>query len=113
MKLPHAEKAVIDIAKLRDYLLSSSHPVGRFKAAFFQSLGYTVTRRGDLEAAFRELAAAGEAELDEATEHGQKYRVAGLISGPEGRTACVVTVWIVLHGQEEPRFVTAFPGESK
>ncbi len=40
MRLPNAEKAVIDAEKLRDYLLSPSHPVGRFKAVFFASLGY-------------------------------------------------------------------------
>jgi hypothetical protein len=35
MVLPGSEHAVIDAAKLRDYLLSYEHPVGRFKAAFF------------------------------------------------------------------------------
>ncbi len=43
MKLPEAHRAVIAPAKLRDYLLSSSHPVGRFKVPFFASLGYTAT----------------------------------------------------------------------
>lgn len=41
MKLPERDRAIIDAEKLRDYLLSPSHPVGRFKAAFFASLGYT------------------------------------------------------------------------
>ena len=35
MKLPRAEHAVVEDAKVRDYLLSREHPVGRFKAAFF------------------------------------------------------------------------------
>jgi len=39
--LTNAERAVIEPAKIRDYLLSPSHPVGRFKAAVFASLGYT------------------------------------------------------------------------
>lgn len=39
--LPGAERAVIEAAKLRDYLLSPSHPIGRFKAAFFVPLGYS------------------------------------------------------------------------
>lgn len=38
---PGAERAVIDPAKVRDYLLSTVHPVGRFKAIVFQALGYT------------------------------------------------------------------------
>jgi hypothetical protein len=39
MKLPEAQRAVIAPAKIRDYLFSTSHPVGRFKAPFFDSLG--------------------------------------------------------------------------
>ena len=41
MLLPNAERALIDRAKIRDYLLSLHHPVGRFKARFFTSLGFT------------------------------------------------------------------------
>ncbi|HKH48502.1 MAG TPA: adhesin, partial [Thermoanaerobaculia bacterium] len=41
MKLPGADRAIVDEAKVRDYLLSSEHPVGRFKAAFFANVGYT------------------------------------------------------------------------
>lgn len=39
MRLPNADRAAIDAAKIRDYLLSEMHPVGRFKAAFFSTLG--------------------------------------------------------------------------
>lgn len=44
MSLPNADRAIVDPAKVRDYLLSASHPVGRFKAAFFLSLGYSEDR---------------------------------------------------------------------
>jgi hypothetical protein len=36
--LPHAERAIVDPAKLHGYVLSASHPVGRFKARFFAAL---------------------------------------------------------------------------
>lgn len=111
MRLPAAEHAFIDASKLRDYLLSDSHPVGRFKAAFFRSLGYTRERPEELESALRRLVRTGEAELDEATVHGQKYRVNGTLAGPEGVSASVTTVWIVPNGEQCARFVTAFPGE--
>lgn len=39
--LPNLELACVDERKIHDYLLSSEHPIGRFKAAFFRSLGYT------------------------------------------------------------------------
>ncbi len=41
MRVPNAERAIISPEKLRAYLLSTSHPLGRFKAAFFATLGYT------------------------------------------------------------------------
>ena len=40
MKLPNADAATVDDAKVRDYLLSPEHPVGRFKARVFRSAGY-------------------------------------------------------------------------
>lgn len=37
MKLPNAEQAFVDMAKLRDYCLDVSHPRGKHKARVFQS----------------------------------------------------------------------------
>ena len=54
--LPNAAKAVIDSAKVRDYLLSSSHPIGRFKQPFFAALGYSRDQWQQLEADLLELA---------------------------------------------------------
>jgi hypothetical protein len=111
VKVPKAEQAIIEVAKLRDYLLSASHPVGRFKAAFFRALGYTPQNCGELEAALRRLVETVDVESEEATEYGQKYRVSGQLTGSAGIDAIVVTVWIVLRGESQPRFVTAFPGQ--
>jgi hypothetical protein len=35
MKLPNAENAVVDIAKLHDYCLNPNHPEGKHKARVF------------------------------------------------------------------------------
>ena len=40
MLLPNADQAIIAPEKLRDYLLSVTHPVGKNKAVFFHALGY-------------------------------------------------------------------------
>jgi hypothetical protein len=40
MKLPNAASAIVDEAKVRDYLRSPEHPVGRFKARVFRAAGY-------------------------------------------------------------------------
>ncbi len=41
---------------------------------------------------------------------GQKHEIRGIVQGPSGETALVVTVWIILTGETRPRFVTAHPG---
>ena len=51
-----------------------------------------------------------EAQLGGATRFGQKYVVPDTIQGPSGRFARLVVVWIVLNGEDFPRFVTAYPG---
>jgi hypothetical protein len=53
MRLPAAQLAIVEAAKIRDYLLSLEHPVGRYKASFFTALGYTREDWQRLEAAFR------------------------------------------------------------
>ena len=111
MKLLAAERAVIAPAKIRDYLLSASHPVGRFKAPFFASLGYTSANWQRLEEDLLSLAVSGDAELGKNSPYGQKYEVRGTLRGPSGRSAGVLTVWIILFGGKVPEFVTAFPGE--
>jgi hypothetical protein len=93
-------------------LLSTSHPVGRFKAPFFTSLGYTSTDWHRLEADLRDLAVSGDAEPGQDSAYGQKYQIRGTLKGPSGKSADVVTVWIILFGGDVPQFVTAFPGET-
>ncbi len=109
MKLPEAERALIDVRKLRDYVLSPEHPVGRFKAAFFAGLGFTSSNWSTLELELRKLAQQGSTEPGPRTTFGQKYLVRGKITGPAGRAAVVLTVWIVLEGEEVPRLVTVYP----
>ena len=111
MKLPNADSALIPVEKLRDYLLSRFHPVGRSKARFFFSLGYRPDEWALLEKEIRSLVRAGDAVETDRTAYGQKYEVQGFIEGPAGRSAHIVTVWILLHGEDAPRFVTAHPGD--
>ena len=109
MGLPNADRAVIEPAKIRDYLLAAAHPVGRFKARFFVSLGYTVDDwerlRDDILAIARSGSAAGEA----AASYGRKFEVDGILMTPSGRSATVRTVWIFRTEEDFPRLVTVFP----
>ena len=96
-----------------EYLLAFDHPIGRFKAAFFLTLGHERKSWKRLEADLLSCARVGEAEVAEATPYGQKYRVRAILKGPSGATAEIVSVWIVLHGEGFPRFITAFPGGAR
>lgn len=110
MKVPNFEKAVVPKEKLQDYLLSESHPVGRFKAVFFQQLGYSSAAWEVLANDIRILL-ENEVAKTIATDFGTEYEVRGQIDGPSGKSANVVTVWVVLKGEEFSCFVTAYPGE--
>ena len=94
-----------------DYLLSTSHPVGRFKAPFFASLGYTVADWQRLEQDLLALASSGDAEPGRESPYGQKYEIRGTLNGPSGKSANVLTIWILRFESGVPEFVTAFPGK--
>ncbi len=113
MKLPDADYSICDAAKVQDYLLSREHPVGRSKARFFESLGFTRAEWPALQSALLQLGRDGDAELAATSVFGQKYEVRGIIQGPTGETALLVTVWIILTGESVPRFITAHPGSRR
>ena len=109
MKIPGADRAIVDAAKVRDYLLSPGHRVGSAKARFFTQLGFDHQNWMILQDELHRLAQQ-EAQIGGATRFGQKYVVLGTIQGPSGRVAHIVVVWIILNGEDFPRFVTAYPG---
>ena len=111
MKLPRADGAICDATKVRDYLLSREHPIGRAKARFFESLGYSRHEWDVLRAGLMALAATGDAVPGAVSAFGQPYAVRGILRGPSGRAAPVATVWMVRSGEDVPRFVTAYPSE--
>jgi hypothetical protein len=111
--LPNAEHAIIDRAKLEDYLLSFSHPVGRFKARFFAGLGFSADRWDILERAFRVQHLSQDADAGVADGFGQPFTIRAILQGPTGRSSVVVSVWFLRAGETMPRFVTAYPGDTK
>ena len=112
VKLPRADQAVVEPTKLHGYVLSTSHPVGRFKARFFERLGYSAEHWARFEADLRSQHLANDADELESTQYGQKYEIRAMLNGPTGQ-ADVVSVWLIRHGESIPRFVTAYPGEPR
>lgn len=107
--LPNALAAVVEPAKVRDYLLSPIHPVGRFKAVAFFALGYTQQEWSKLRDDLLNHAVVGEAVPGERNTYGQKYTVGGTLTGPNGRSRRFISVWLVESFSSTPRFVTAYP----
>jgi Domain of unknown function (DUF6883) len=109
MALPNADRAVIDPAKIRDYLLAPAHPVGRFKARFFVSLGYAPDQWERLQDHILAIARSGAISAETATTYGRKFEVDGILTAPSGLSATVRTVWIIRVEEDFPRLVTVFP----
>ncbi len=81
MKVPNVGSAQITGSKLREYLLSPSHPIGRYKARFFGNLGYTREDAGRLATDLLEILANDIQDSIE-TEFGTKYVVPGQRTAP-------------------------------
>jgi hypothetical protein len=64
-------------AKLRDYLLSPIHPVGRYKWRFFLDIGYETSHWEALRQDLMSLVATEDAQEGAQTRYGQKYVVSG------------------------------------
>ena len=110
--MPNADRATIDPAKLRDYLLSATHPIGRFKARFFTALGFASDRWEELADALRLQRLTQDAEPAVVpTAQGRKYTIRAILNGPSAQSALVVSVWFIPAGGDVPRFVTAYPGD--
>jgi hypothetical protein len=108
VQIPGADRAVVEPAKVRDYLLSREHPIGRFKARVFGSAGYRSDNWQQLQRDLQVIAQSADAVLTRAEAYGQFFEIRGILHGPDG-TLPVLTVWILRTGESFPRFVTAYP----
>jgi len=110
MKMPSCESAEVPIKKITEYLLSSTHPRGSQKARWFKALGYKIEKPNELATSLLSLASADVLETEK-TDYGTKYVIVGDITGSDGRTAAVHSIWILPTGGSVPRLVTAYPSK--
>jgi hypothetical protein len=112
MKLPNAENAVVDIAKLRDYCLNPNHPEGKHKARTFrEKLGFERNDAELLRQWIMEAILEGEAIEQKATEYGRRFVVDFEIQRGVGvimYSAVVRTAWIIRNDEGFPRLTTCF-----
>ena len=109
MYLPNVRSAVISEAKLTGYLLDLNHPGGGGKAQEYQRLGYNYENAAQLRLDLMDLAANNEVTHIIASPYGRKYLVYGDLRTPSGLERRILTVWIILHNEDYPRLVTAYP----
>jgi hypothetical protein len=72
MPLPNADQAFVPEPKLTDYLLSETHPVGKYKARYFQRYGFTLDAVELLGQRLRRIATDGDVIAIESTPYGTK-----------------------------------------
>jgi hypothetical protein len=97
MRLPHGEQAVVDLVKLRDYCLNSTHPRGRHKARVFAAvLGLTAADADHVRTALLQAALTEDAISTEQDEFGQRYVIDFWMQGSQG-AALVRSAWICAH----------------
>lgn len=109
MKLPNAEHAIVDEAKVRDHLLSPEHPIGRFKARVFRAGGYERDNWRRLRDDLLALARSADVSLASADKFGRRFVGTGLLPAPNGRPLPVTAVWLIPSETESPRLITAYP----
>ena len=108
-RLPNAQLATTDRRKITDYLLASSHPAGRAKAAFFMGFGFRAAAWQRLRDALLDQARSASIVSVVDTPLGKKYILEGPITAPDGRNPRVRAVWFVATDETAPKFVTAYP----
>jgi len=109
MQLPNRANAYISPKKLCEYLLSDTHPVGRFKSKVFTSAGFTEHNINSLREGLLAIAYTNGVREESQGSYGRKYVLDGALRASRGTLLQVRTVWIIDRGEDTPRFVTAYP----
>ncbi len=108
MKLPNADRAFVDIAKLRDYSLNAEHKEGKHKARVFAAaLGLAIDDAEWLREKLLKIAKSGDCRLGRKTDLGQRYLIDFELSR-ERKIARLRSVWIVRTEEAHPRLVTCY-----
>jgi len=108
MLVPNAERAVVDIRKLRDYCLNPLHDEGKHKARLFAAIGLTVSEAEELQMILLQVVKTSEARLGRRDSYGQRYIVDFPLNW-RGKETMIRSGWIIEHGKETPRLTTCYP----
>ncbi|MEW6609485.1 MAG: DUF6883 domain-containing protein [bacterium] len=108
MKIPNADRALIDIKKLQDYCLSPYHPRGKYKAHLFREvLGLTSKDAAELKRILLNIVRTNEAVTTLEDQYGKRYIIDSTITTSIGQ-ARVRSSWIILSNENFPRLTSCY-----
>ena len=101
--------AKIPDEKLTEYALNFEHPTGKEKAkAFKEALGYTKESYTYLKTKILDSFDEKELVYKREDKYGKRYEQIMQITGPNGKTANVLTAWIKDNDNAEPRLTSIY-----
>ncbi len=108
MKIPNADRAVVDIRKLRDYSLNPTHRTGKHKARVFATvLGMTADDAEALCDILLKAVREYDAEVRLKDSYGQRYQVDFPLEW-KGKWAVIRSAWIVEPNVPYPRLTSCY-----
>lgn len=105
MKLP--ENSLIAHEKLRQYLLILRKR--NDKSQWLAQAGYTLENWQELENDLRVQILSLEATPIESTKYGQTYEIKGELTGPNGKSLLVCTIWMTETATGNTKLITIYP----
>ncbi len=106
---PDWELAIVDKAKIVNYLLNITKSPGSAKARFFLAFGFRTNRWEIMTIALKKHAKSNVLVKTSESVFGEKFEIEGPIQSPDGRNPRIVTVWQVDKEHLAPRLITAYP----
>jgi hypothetical protein len=109
MKIPNADRAIIDSDKLVRYLLDVDHPQGGPKARLLVSLGYATAKWRQLEHDVRRWHLTEDYLAANQSRWGIRYEIVAPLTGPSADTVLFRSIWQIDLGTDLPRLITMYP----
>ncbi len=106
-----SENTLISPEKLTDYLLVFKKR--NDKSQWLAKLGYTIENTKVLEYDLRKQILSLDVVPIEKTEYGQLYEIKGKLTGPNGISLSVCTIWMIETETGISKFITMYPDKKE
>ena len=103
------DNTIIEVIKLRDYLLNPAHPEGATKARYLSQIGYNQENFQILETDLRDQHLTCDAKAGRKSIYGMKYDIVAPLVGPNGKERLVRSIWMIRKGDTVARLITLIP----